>query len=97
MTTVRRGSGTLEMGWVSVICGVVAVLVSPAIWVLLGYSIVLCGTLIVSLVLALIAFIFGILAAVKRDQLGYVGIILAVVAGILILVPVLYVMAAPLD
>lgn len=82
------------MGWVSVISGFMAVVVSPIIWALLGNWTVIYTTLIASPILALIALVFGILSAVKGDQFGYVGIILAVVAWVLIFLVVLA-MTAP--
>ena len=85
---------------ISIVTGIVSILISPTIIAFIAVMLnVVCLLVIASSILALIAFIFGLLALIKlKDRYGLVGIVLAIVDGIItIVVPILYVWITPMS
>lgn len=87
----------IGFGLISLILGLVAVVMSPTVFVFIAPNVVVfCATTIISIVTALIAFVLGIVAVTRKDLLGWVGTILAIVAGVMMLLPILFVMGTGL-
>lgn len=92
----------IGFGLISLILGIIAVVSSPSIiyrafLILVGSNVwVVLATFITSIATAFLAFVLGIVAVTRKDLLGWAGIILAIVAGLMIMIPVLYVMVTPL-
>ncbi len=92
----------IGFGLISLILGIIAVVSSPSIiyrafLIFMDSNIVVViVTFFASIATAFLAFVLGIVAVTRKDLLGWVGIILAIVAGLMILIPVLYVMVTPI-
>jgi len=91
----REESGKTLLG--SIIFGILGILLSPLIWIFtldLTTS-AICSMYIFSGIFGLGAFVSGLMMLKNKDARGWIGLIMGIVTGIMILIPIVWVMITP--
>ena len=81
----------------SIIFGILGVILSPLIWIWIVSltSSAVCSMYTFSGIFGLGAFLSGIMMLKNKDARGWIGLILGIVTGIMILIPIVLVMVTP--